>query len=116
VSGRPALPCPPWCSTSHEGEFVGRMHSAIRDFGNQAGWVQLIMTDYGDEAPVLSGYNGQVHVQVHWRLDGDDVRSVERPLGDAAGFAEMAEALGRPAVAELIRELASLAAEEDSGA
>ena len=116
MSGRPALPCPRWCSDSHEGEFAGSTHSAIRDFGNQAGWVQLIMTDYGDAAPVLSGYNGQVHVQVHWYLDGDDVRSVERPLGDAAGFAEMAEAFGRADVAELIRELASLAGEEDSGA
>jgi hypothetical protein len=104
----PALPCPPWCDSSHGGDLDGTSHQAHRDFSDGAGYVTLYMQDNGVSGPeVLAHYNGRINLHVTWR--GDPERSVMRPLAEAEKFAETAEAFGRGDIAALIRELAALA-------
>jgi hypothetical protein len=115
VSGKPALPCPPWCIERHierPGTDTGNSHHhrAERPIGDfDTGWVSLVMTDHGDSA--LSYANGEMSIHVSWYLGESfrDVKTAIRPLAEAEQFAEVAEALGRSDVAALIRELAALA-------
>ena len=112
MADRPALPCPPWCDSSHTGEFAGTSHQLLhRHFSDGAGFVTLYQADYGGNK-VLAYLNGEISIHVIWR---DPERSVIRPIAEAGQFAEMAEAFGRPDIAALIRELAALAKEETGG-
>ena len=104
-----ALPCPPWCVTSHERDTDNNHHHhadrPIGDYGT--GWVALLMVDYGDS--VLASANGGLNIHVSWRYASGEVKTVVRPLGEAEQFAELARAFGRDDVAALICELATLA-------
>ena len=112
MAGQPALPCPPWCKSSHGGDLDGTSHQAHRYFSDGAGYVTLYMEDNGVGGPeVLAYLNGEITIHVTWRGG----RSVIRPLAEAERFAKVAEAFGRPEVAALIRELAELAKGETSG-
>jgi hypothetical protein len=107
-----ALPCPPWCKSSHNPETGGASHQTHRDFSDGAGYVTLYMEDNGVGGPeVLAYLNGEITIHVTWRGG----RSVIRLLAEAEQFARMAEAFGRPEVAVLIRELAALAKETPDG-
>jgi len=111
ATGKPALPCPPWCTSGHgEDRGISQHHATERPVGDfETGWVALLMIDYSDSS--LAGSNGEMHIHVNWRRGehGTDVKTVTRPLGQAGALAEAAEALGRDDVAALIRELAELA-------
>jgi hypothetical protein len=105
----PALPCPPWCTSSHDNaeDDISCHHHTSRNIGGdfETGWVSLVMNDWSGS--ILSGSNGEINILVHWQATGTTAR---RPLDQADKFAELAEALGRADVAALIRELAAFAA------
>jgi hypothetical protein len=105
----PALPCPPWCAVDHE-HTVTISHQARRHIGDDPdiGFVALYQTDYGANK-VLADLNGSLFIQVYWRATD---KIVSHEMDKAEQLAETAEALGRPDVAALIRELAALAAED----
>jgi hypothetical protein len=111
MTGKPALPCPPWCVERHAPHpDSSQHHRAERPIGDfDTGWVALVMTDYGDSA--LSYANGEVHIHLSWYLAGSSrhAQTVIRPLEEAEEFAKTAEAFARSDVAALIRELAALA-------
>ena len=112
MADQPALPCPPWCKSSHGGDLDGTSHQAHRNFSDGAGYVTLYMEDNGDDE-VLAYLNGKITIHVTSR--GTPDRFIIRPLAEAQQFARMAEAFGRPEVAVLIRELAALAKEAPGG-
>lgn len=111
AAAAPALACPPWCGIDHERDArLSHHHQVHRNIGEHAGWVTLLLVDYGDS--VLKDSNGELNIHLNWGHVSGDVKTVVRPLAEADQFAELAEAFGRPDVAALIRELAALAAED----
>lgn len=112
MADQPALPCPPWCATGHE-HTETTSHQARRHIGDDPdiGFVALYQTDYG-ASNVLAHLNGSMFIQVYWRATD---KIVTHELDKAGALAETADALGRPDVAALIRELAALAKEDPDG-
>jgi len=107
ISGKPALPCPSWCTRDH-GQEIGAAthHRRIRRIGGDldSGWVGLIQADFGCELSDMD-VNGLVAIQVRGPLGPIAACDLE----DAGEFADLAATLGNTRVSVLIRELAELA-------
>lgn len=95
----------------HGGELDGTSHQLHRDIGGEdkdcGRYVTLYMVDYGKSKPVLNSGNGEISIHLAW----PEHKTVIRELDQAEDFAETAEVFGRPDIAAIIRELATLGRE-----